>query len=259
MKRPILSIGAAVLVAGAQSVFAGPEAIEAKDSKAVVEPAPVVETPCNWTGIYLGLHGGYAFGDLRFREEPDNPNDDNPVHELEHDSFFGGGQVGVNFQLWSWLVIGAEGEFAGGDFGDRARVVETAEELEITTGHVDAEWFATAAGRVGVSLWRNRLLPYVKVGAVFMDIDYEEVGQEGSSDVERWKGGHDQTALLVGGGLEYAFNCHWSAKIEYKHFFLDEDKITGVVTFDGVRGSDKPHDILDPELDLVSFGLNYKF
>lgn len=256
MKR--LLVSCAVALGGIPCLLAGPEPIESKDK--MIEPAPVVKE-CNWTGFYFGGQGGYAWGDLSLHEITDVPNDDNPFYHLDQESFFGGGQVGFNWQIWHWLVIGVEGEFVGGDFGDRDHVTES-EDPELSIGHSDADWFATVAGRIGVSAWHNRLLPYVKIGAAFTDFDYAVIDLEDGSTVdETWHEGHGRDALLVGGGLEYAFNCHWSVKLEYKHFFYDRHVLNNesVDPINGPNSEDKHYEVNHPEMDTVSAGLNFRF
>lgn len=221
-------------------------------------PAPVVEKECDWTGFYIGVHGGYLWGDPSLHETGEG--DDNPFYHLDPASFFGGGQIGYNRQFGSWFVIGVEGEFSGTDFDDEKRVVEDEgkDGLETSFGRVDADWFATAGARIGASFWRNRLLAYVKGGAVFteFDVEVEDVGDEN----ELWHGEDDRIGGFVGGGLEYAINCHWSVKVEYQHYFFDDETITGVALFEGVPGTvEKPHDLLDPALDSVRVGLNFRF
>src|SRR4051794_34562161 len=100
MKRLILSLTMMVAMAiGIQSTFAGPERLDTKESKAVVQPAPPPE--CHWTGFYIGIHGGYVWADDASLVELDETD---PPFEFNRDGFIGGGQLGYNFQLGSWFV-----------------------------------------------------------------------------------------------------------------------------------------------------------
>lgn len=57
--------------------------------------------------------------------------------------------------------------------------------------------------------------------------------------------------------MEYALNCHWSLKAEYNHLFFKADDVTGIETEGARRDTRIFHS--DPNLDLVQFGLNYRF
>lgn len=249
MKRLTIWLGMAIALLAADRLMAGPEPIETKDYKAA--PQPIVEQPsCRWTGFYIGAHGGYSWGDLSFRELDET----DPAYEFDPEDFFGGGQVGANLQLGPWFVIGVEGTFSGGDFSDGADIF-TNGGGEHSRGHVDSDWIATVAGRVGVSFWHNRLLAYARGGAAFTEFDYdtEEVG--GS---ERFHANEDRTAGLVGGGIEYAFTCHWSVKLEYNHLFFGSEDVTGIED-DGESRNERTFSADVGDRDLVQAGLNFKF
>lgn len=148
------------------------EPIDTKDSKMVSQP--VVERPCRWTGFYLGLHAGNAWEDLSFVERDES----DPSYEFHQDGFVGGGQVGFNLQLWSFLVVGVEGTFAGTNVTDRAAINSN---NEPSNGRLDMDWLATVGGRLGVTFWKNRVFVYAKGGAAFTHFDYhteEALGNE---------------------------------------------------------------------------------
>ncbi|HEX9903335.1 MAG TPA: outer membrane beta-barrel protein [Propylenella sp.] len=62
----------------------------------LVSPTPIAY---NWSGFYIGAHGGFGWGSGAF--------DDGPVI---------GGQIGMNWQ-WNNFVLGAEGDGSWVDFG----------------------------------------------------------------------------------------------------------------------------------------------
>lgn len=248
MKRFILCLATSIALIGANNLFAGPEQLEAKDYKAM--PAPIVEKECRWTGFYIGAHGGYSWGDLSFLELDES----DPPFEFSSDGGFGGGQIGANLQIGSWFVIGVEGTFSGGDFGGSADLF-TSGGNEHTHGHVDSDWMATVAGRVGVSFCRNHLLAYVKGGVGFTDFSYHNEEVTGS---EVFNADDDQSGALVGFGLEYAFTCHWSVKLEYDHLFLDSNDVTGIEV-DGSNVNERTFHADYDGRDMVQGGINFKF
>ena len=98
-------------------------------------PAPMLSTTpiaYNWSGFYVGAHGGWGFGDGAFE-----------------DGFVVGGQLGVNWQFNSF-VLGAEGD---GSFTD--------------WDATDA--VGTVRLRGGFAL--DRFMPYATGGAAFRDFE----------------------------------------------------------------------------------------
>lgn len=98
-------------------------------------PAPMLSTTpiaYNWSGFYIGAHGGWGFGDGAIT-----------------DGFVVGGQIGVNWQFNSF-VLGVEGDGSFVDWGG----VDSAE---------------TIRGRAGLAL--DRFLVYGTGGAAFEDFD----------------------------------------------------------------------------------------
>lgn len=248
MKTAISSLAAAVLLGGASCLLAGPQPLDAKDSKVVQQP--VVEPLCNWTGFYIGIHGGYGWGEHSLVEL----DEDDPAFHFEEEGFFGGGQVGFNLQLGSFFVIGVEGEFAGADI-DAGAIIDS--DNEITNGHIKNDWTGTGAGRVGLSFCKNRLLAYAKGGVAFAHFEYNTISEE---DAETWNADHTRIAPLVGFGLEYAFTCHWSVKVEYKHLFLEDEDVVGLETDPTEEPSTAERTFhIDGDQDLIEAGVNFRF
>ena len=250
MKPLLASIGIVIALLVAPRLFAGPEPLptESKESKAVIQaPAP----ECTWTGFYIGGHGGYGWGgDTSFKEEDEF----DPAFRFEREGFLGGGQVGYNLQLGRWFVIGIEGTFSAGDLDDNTTL--DAEEEDEKRGHLDTDWIATLGGRVGISFWNSHLLAYAKSGVAFTDYDFHtrEV-----NDDETFHADGDETMPLVGFGLEYSFNCHWSVRAEYNHLFADDDDhITGRERDDQEVESRTFHRD-QGDWDLITVGINYRF
>jgi len=249
MKRLILSLAMmAIMAVGTERAFAGPAPLDTKESKAVVQPAPPPE--CRWTGFYIGNHGGYVWADDASLLEL---NQSDPPFEFNRDGLIGGGQLGYNFQLGSWFVVGVEGTFSAGDIDDPTRIDKGGGDSD--AGHLENNWLATAGARVGVSFCKNRLLAYLKGGAAFTDYDFNtrEIGDNGKFHAD-----DDEVLGLIGTGLEYALNCHWSVRIEYNHLFAGDQNVTGIEDDGGVRQKRTFH-FDEGDWDIVHLGLNFKF
>jgi opacity protein-like surface antigen len=248
MKRIAFALTIALFLLARQNLLAGPERIDTKDSKVTTQP--VVEKECRWTGFYIGAHGGYSWGESSFLEL----NETDPPYLFDHDGFFGGGQAGFNLQLGSFFVLGVEGTFAGGDFGDTADIVTTGNER--SRGDIDSSWIATVGGRVGITFCKNRLLVYGKGGAAFTQFDYHTKEVAGT---EVFDADNDRVAALLGGGLEYALTCHWSVKLEYNHLFFGCEDVTGIEKSGGGAGVNRTFRSDISDRDSVTAGINFKF
>lgn len=235
----------------ALTAFGGPEAImtDSKDSKTVVPVPP----PCNWQGFYVGLNAGGSFAD----SEATSITGYNGTGQWSYDSdgFVGGLEAGYNYQ-WNWLVLGVEGDV--GYLGLDGSAPQPASPDLDTIGTTDDGIYATFRARIGASLWRDKLLAYVTGGGMIAD---NEVGVfdhrttppagngfgDGSSDNFRF-------GWIVGGGLAYAINCHWSIKTEVFYYRLDKERFT----FHEINGANFDYDT-KIEGYLARAGLDFRF
>jgi outer membrane immunogenic protein len=151
--------------------------------------APLYAAPFNWTGFYVGINGGYAWGTSNWSAGGATTGDFSPNGALV------GGTIGYNLQT-SQLVFGIEGDLAY----SLLKGTDTTACCETRN-----DWFATVRGRVGYAI--DRLMPYLTAGAAFGDIKMTPVG--GTSETAT------NVGWTVGGGVEYAFAGAWSAKLEY--------------------------------------------
>ena len=242
------------------SVFAGPVELPSKESKAVVQP---IEKECTWTGFYVGAHGGYSFGDdLKFQEQAEDegfgPEDrDNPFN-FDQDGFIYGGQMGVNWQINHWLVVGGEAALSGTDISD-SKTVSSDGGDEVNRAHFSSDWLVDLKLRVGISFMHNHLLAYATGGPSFTRFHYDN--RQVPSPSEHWAGEEGRIGGLAGGGLEYAFNCHWSIRLEWDHYVFDSETVIGNETD---PGSSSPHhkrtwfsDVGDR--DAIEAGVNFRF
>lgn len=191
-------------------------------------PAPVAPA-LTWNGLYLGVHGGYAWGTGRGSVL-------GLTGSADVSGGFGGGQIGYNFQTGP-MVLGVEADISGGDIGgsDTFAGVNASSSIDIMN---------TVRGRLGMA-WGPTLL-YATGGAAWahnkVDID---TGLASFSSTR----GH--TGWTVGGGLEYMMTPGWSAKIEYLYADFGSRNYFGGVVPGGVDLSAKVHS--------VRVGLNYHF
>src|SRR6516164_7633963 len=78
-----------------------------------VRPAPAyypVATVYDWGGGYIGINGGYAFGQSEWGSDPLNPSHLSSTGNFNVNGGLVGGTIGVSGQFGAF-VLGAEGDF----------------------------------------------------------------------------------------------------------------------------------------------------
>ena len=191
-------------------------------------PPPIVSV-YNWTGFYVGINGGYAWGDSDWTV---------PLVSTTPTGWLIGGTLGYNYQMGSW-VLGLEGDWDWADIKDSSP-------CGAFSCQTKNSWLATARGRIGYAF--DRWLPYFTGGAAFGKV-------EASSTNPAAPGANDtRTGWTVGAGIEYAFLGAWSAKLEY--LYVDLGSFDCNAACSGVAGVASS---VDYKANVVRAGLNYKF
>jgi outer membrane immunogenic protein len=203
-------------------------------TKAPAYVAPVY----NWTGFYVGAFVGGTFGtrtDTVFT---------GPSVEFggkRKDAFFGGGQLGFNYQLAPNWVAGIEGDIGAGSRSDRV-FSNTGFGGPNLAVH-ESGWLASVTGRLGYT-WGAGLI-YAKGGFAFRERSKFDILALPGTDTFT----HD-TGYTIGGGLEYMFAPAWSAKIEYQYYNFERSGVnTGIIPILNYRD----------DLHTVKAGINYHF
>lgn len=198
-------------------------------------PAMVAAPMFDWSGFYVGVHGGYAWGDYRlFSASGGGPT-------VDVDGFVGGGTIGWNWQHSNW-VFGIEADISNGPDGTDNSSFSPFWGCNTGRCNVDIDYFGTVRARLGIAV--NQWMGYVTGGYAY---GHAEGGirnsvQQGSGSVDGW---------AAGVGIEYAFAPNWSMKLEYLHVDLGDLEFgTGVGT---------ERFLGDGDFDVVRVGLNYRF
>jgi outer membrane immunogenic protein len=226
MKKILLA--AAVAALSSTSVFAADLAARPY-TKAPAYAAPIY----NWTGLYVGAFVGGAFdGSDGFSTTSA------AIAGSKSDSaFFGGGQVGYNYQFAPNWVAGIEGDIGGLSSNDR-RFTDGVNSLRDRT-----DWLASVTGRLGYT-WGPGMV-YGKGGVAFRD-------NGGLSSNLPFAADRNDTGYTVGGGLEYFFAPAWSAKVEYDYYNFDRTTIAS-----GLGGGSLVS--YRDDVHTVKAGINYHF
>jgi len=218
-------------------------------------PAPVVAPVYNWTGFYLGVNAGGAWGSTSINDGYAlAPFFGIPTSQtLGASGFIGGGQIGYNYQFSGNFVIGGELELDGMDLTGSKTV-------PLIFGGSDyrkasADWLGTAGVRLGYAA--DRLLFYVKGGGAVADYSYRDqtsffgaVYNDATDDATRW-------GWMIGGGVEWAFMANWTVKAEYDYIGFGRQNQT-LNSVGGVLPTPIPLGISD-SISVAKLGVNYKF
>lgn len=219
------------------------------------EPAPVVVAPeaFNWTGFYVGVHGGYGWGHT---QDTHNPNASGQTLT----GGFGGAQIGYNWQLQNNVVLGLEADVAAGNIG---KEWGGSNEFDPYYGEDKIDWFGTVRGRVGYAA--DRFMPYLTGGLAWANVDHK-LGCD-RSRVNVTIGGCNTNfetsksdtvwGWTVGAGVEYAITNNVTVKAEYLYTDLGKNDVTLVDA--NYVGNDVNNREFDTSFNSVKLGLNYKF
>jgi outer membrane immunogenic protein len=260
-----------VVAAAAAIAFMGGSALAAD----LPVKAPYYKAPqrgyFNWTGCYIGGNAGGASArgkfatDLNTGSHLSNQTNLDRVEAAgtgtERDTgWIGGGQIGCNFQR-EYFTLGVEGDFSwlsADPSITRSGVLTTADPFTITNS-LKNDWLATVRGRAGITIDRSFI--YATGGAAFVRSHYSQVYTDtlagpttGGFDVSNTK-----TGWVIGGGFEYAFTHNWSVKAEYLHASFSNVGGTGLIFAAGSGHSNVTHGTVREHIDIVRFGLNYRF
>jgi outer membrane immunogenic protein len=206
--------------------------------KQTYEPPPPPPPPFTWTGFYIGGNVGGAWTNGTLTDNFTGSNFD-----TNHGGFIGGVQLGYNYQVRN-LVVGIEWDF------DWTSISETGSGVVVPSvgtlrASADTDWVTTLAARVGVSF--DRGLVFVKAGGGWVQNSASITNLTTGSVVST---SNTNSGWLIGGGVEYALAGPWTARLEYDLLVLS-DRTAG-----GFFGNTFT---LERDLQMLKFGLNYKF
>jgi outer membrane immunogenic protein len=189
----------------------------------IVEPAAY-----DWTGPYIGIQGGYAWGknDLSANSTGDVVAEfaaaviDGDDGSFDLDGFVGGGHAGLNWQMDS-LVLGLEGDIEFADLDDDIDIFDLAGNLA-GQDKVQVDWLGSIRLRGGFAV--DRALFYATGGLAVGGAELEADDDFGEHLVDerdtKW-------GWTIGAGLEYAFTDDLSARVEYRYTDLGNVKAHG--------------------------------
>ncbi len=223
------------------------------------EPAPVAPEVFNWTGFYVGVHGGIGGGDFdtQLRVYDDQLERGRLLSDYGADvsdnafGAFGGVQAGYNYQFATNWVAGLEADFAAS--GIKAEHSESYSYGYSWHTEAQIDWFGTIRGRLGYA-WDNVLF-YGTGGAAYGKVELSGgESYRGEGSFNNYSGSETRWGWTAGAGVEYGITKNITLKTEYLYVDLGTATIDNAI-FDAYESQAK----LDTAFHTLKFGLNYKF
>ena len=218
-----------ILVVAVASIIAASRAFAA-DLPVRTGPPPAyypVATIYDWGGGYIGINGGYAFGQSEWGSDPLNPSSNSSTGNFHVNGGLVGGTMGVSGQFGAF-VLGVEGDFdwqgVRGTSGSTfcTSLIATSAPNTNVNGVITinappaglscktaSNWLGTFRARFGYA-W-DRVLFYGTAGGAGANVETALNGLPYQNNAE-W-------GWTVGAGLEWAVAENWTFKVEY--LFVD--------------------------------------
>ncbi|MCC6888581.1 MAG: porin family protein [Hyphomicrobiales bacterium] len=197
------------LLAGvALATLAGPALaadLPARRAVPVKAPPPVMVAGYNWSGFYVGAHGGGGWSDKCFTYLG--------VGDGCHDGdgWLGGGQIGFNVQSGQF-VFGVEFSGSWSDISGSNASIGTPSDIASS----ELSTILLFTGRVGMTF--DRALLYVTGGGAWGRDKFGYVGTYVDSVSQ------NRTGWTIGAGIEYGLAPNWSIAAQYNYVdFGDKD------------------------------------
>jgi outer membrane immunogenic protein len=227
---------------------------------------PPVGPSFSWTGLHLGVSGGFGFNaDDPSYSYVNVPSDVIPrlprSANLDADGGIIGGTVGYDKQ-YGQLVVGIEGDLSWTDFGENAIHNVPGDPnigfppLQFKTDY-DMDWLSTVRARVGIAL--DRWLLYGTGGLAFGEVSLQSSVTVGQPAMGRLTGSEDATesGWTAGGGGALAVTDNVSLKAEALYYDL------GQISSRSTSSADPQNSILITHQDvsgvIVRGGADYRF
>jgi outer membrane immunogenic protein len=208
-----------------------------------VKAAPVPVAIYDWTGFYIGVSGGGAFGQSTHIDQATGLGD-----TIGYNVKGGliGGTVGYNWQV-SRFVIGFEGDASwvgqyGSNFDDGLAGSPA------FTSFTKETWVATARGRLGYAV--DNLLFYGTGG--YAGAGVEAGVKDANTGALLASASSTRSGWTAGGGLEWGFAPNWSAKFEWLYMKFDS------VAFNTLA-AEGPRSSVPFDDNVIRAGINYRF
>jgi outer membrane immunogenic protein len=203
--------------------------------------APAV-APYWWTGLYIGANAGYGVG--QGLGTLASATGVQPFNAMPAGGF-GGGQLGYNYQINSF-VLGAETDIQGSGISDTRTCLLHCFGGSSALIDQKLNWFGTTRARVGLA--NGPVLSYVTAGVAYGETETGVAtslgGVASSATTTTTKSG-----FVWGTGVEAALGGNWTAKAEYLSLSLGSSEAASAISTLSVKNREQ----------IFRGGINYRF
>jgi outer membrane immunogenic protein len=236
--------------------------------------ALAADKPYDWTGVRLGLNGGFnsgtahsgggAFGNLSngaYWTTPDDVEVGKAMRrDLQPDGYNAGVEASYKFQIGSWvpgLDVGF-GSFRNSDSFSTTQGYPTNQAVKYTVhSTIETDWLFTLRPKLGYA-W-DRFLLEGGAGLAMTRISITQDFADTQARVERATASATKTGWTAGAALNYALSDSWSIKGEYLYTDFSGVRATGNLVNASV--TDRAQVTQDYNLSVSTFriGIDYRF
>lgn len=173
----------------------------------VYEPSLQAQPGFSWSGAYIGVQAGHAWGKAPYY------NVDSESADYDPEGFFGGVYAGYNHQFANNFVLGIDGDVNWSGIDSRVDYYSSGELWDNHVGVSDIDY--TAAFRVRVAYAFDRWLPYLAGGVSLARFNFA-LDHDGTGywDFEH---GKTFTGWNIGAGFDYAATDNIIVRAEYRY------------------------------------------
>jgi outer membrane immunogenic protein len=231
-------------------------------SSAAIAADATYQADSNWSGAYVGVIGGYGWGEANLDGKAYAANSDTVLSSVS-ESFdmngaLVGGQVGYDFDLGNNFVLGVVGDMSWSGVGGEVCVETSLNGCDGSPDDsffsADLSWLGTLRARGGFT--SGDMLFYLTGGLAIGEVETSITHVEGLSDPTR-EDSNTHMGWTVGGGAEFKLSEAVSIGAEYLYVDLGSEEYEYDSPTSGraadVRGEG------DLTLSVVRASLNFRF
>jgi outer membrane immunogenic protein len=202
----------------------------------------VANAPPIWTGVYAGIHGGYAWADVDYTFDVFFVDPDPISHSMSGGAL--GGHVGIQQQFGN-RVIGLEVSYTGLDLSDTVESSVIANRFR----QIEIDSLLLVTARLGYAT--DRWMAYIKGGYASAEVDTRVYAGGGAGSVTSGTAG----GWTIGAGLEVLCWRNFRVGLEYNYVHLNVDDRGGILP------DEKPFEYrdFDNDIHMMTLRLSYLF
>jgi outer membrane immunogenic protein len=246
--KKLLTLAAAIAISAPLTAFAAD--LPMAPPPPPMAPAFVPPPPFTWTGFYVGINGGYSWGNINTN---DNVGD---TASFNSNGGIVGGTIGFNYQ-WNWFVAGFEGDldWSGMKFSQTDTTSSFFGSSTATLTYKN-DVLSTFAARFGVAA--DHALFYGKAGGAWTQEEFDLSGNDPILGTLSGSNTFSRLGWMVGAGVEYAVTNNLTLKAEYNYLNFGSENETLTAT-SSASGPLTAFVTTKPTMNVVKVGVNWLF